>query len=95
MRQVNFRMRARRLALIDRAALNAWNCNPVKRSVNLAPQSTCQLVSCRVNKCTLDARDFWLLARRNNALWQAPHKAEQRSQESKGPADHVCCGTGH
>ena len=58
MRQVNFRMRARRLALIDRAALNAWNCNPVKRSVNLAPQSTCQLVSCRVNKCTLDARDF-------------------------------------
>ena len=47
------------------------------------------LVSCRVNKCALDARNFWLLARRDNALWQAPHKAEQRSQESKGPVDHV------
>ena len=46
-----------------------------------------ELVSCPVNKCVLDARDFWLLARRDNAVWQAPHKAEQHRQEPKRPAD--------
>ena len=45
---------------------------------------------------SLDARDFWLLARRDNAVWQVPHKAEQRSQDPKVPQiSVVICGTGH
>ena len=33
-----------------------------------------------VNKRTLDARDFWLLARRDNAVWQV-HEAKARFSE--------------
>ena len=67
-------------------------CSPDSASTPpSAPDAVCwtEPVSCPVSKCALDARDFWLLARRDNAVWRAPHKAEQRSQESKRPIDDV------
>ena len=55
-----------------------------------------QLVCCPASKWVLVARPFWLPARRDDALWRAPHKEEQRGRGPKGPRIvTLTCGTAH
>ena len=39
--------------------------------------------SVKSKNASVAARDFWFLARRDDAVWQAPHKEEQRSPGAK------------
>ena len=54
------------------------------------------LLCCPASKWVLAARPFWLPARRDDAMWQAALKEEQRGRGPKGPRTIThTCGTAH
>ena len=44
--------------------------------------------SVKPKNASVAARDFWFLARRDDAVWQAPHKEEQRSLQRGSARGH-------
>ncbi len=63
----------------------------VLRNLQTLAESTHRLsdqCSVKSKNASVAARDFWFLARRDDAVWQAPHKEEQRSLQPGSARGH-------
>ena len=79
----------RRARAVTRAAAQ-WPSRIRPPSRATALPRDCGECSVKPKNASVAARDFWFLARRDDAVWQAPHKEEQRSlsREREGHSSH-------